>query len=1093
MEIKNKTYIVGLLLIGFIVRFLAFQSGYIFTSDVRLFQHWGQMAHLHGLSQVYSGVIHFIDYPPLYLYVLYVLGALSARFGWDQLDTIFNFVTFIPAMLADLGIGYIIYRMVAYGRLTKLKKEDKQNDLPIGITIKAIVISALWVLNPAIILISAVWGQVESVFVIFLLLSLLLLREKKLVASYVLFGIALLIKAQSLFLGPVYLYSAFAHLHDNLIPLKNRASGIRMRPLRRLCEKIANADTPVLRAIVPAKGYRISPKAWSELFIAIGAAGILMFILVLPFVEGVNIMPIIRLYTGVMDTYPWTSVNAFNFWALMGRNWVALEQTFLGISHSTWGVITTITIIIAAIAALHRDRVKFEGRHFFFIVAALFSIIFVFSVRMHERYLFPALLFFLMYYIETHERRGLGLYAAFSFAFFVNCIEILRWSRDIAVNGWNIDVIATSTSLISAVNVGLGILIIVFCIRTEWMGKRVSVASTTIKEASMSKSKSKPKKVKPAPPLLPPKANDPPLMMRRDWAFLFILIGVYSFIAFFRLGDFRAPVTSWAPVQHEQAIIDFGQTQAVAQMQYRMGPSRVHWNGTHFDLEYSNDGMHWNLLRQMNPSFHSSFNWQETNLHFEGQFLRITIHTQETRIQELAFRDAYRELIPIYSVSPGAEALVDEQHLVPDRRTFMNSSYFDEVYHPRAGYEFLHGLRVFETTHPNMGQNFKALSMAIFGPTPFGWRLPGTLAGVLMVPLLYAFARLLFKSNNWGLFAATLFTFDFMHFAQTRLATIDSYVVLFIIAMYFFMYRFIHGIERDDLKKKLWILALCGISTGFAIATKWQGIYALIGLPIVFFPALYRLYLKDRKQATTIFYSCFGFFIAIPLLIYIVSFIPFVNAGVSIGNVGGLRAIWDNNVSMWDYHSYGVLGAEHPFSSAWWEWPLNLRPLLLYANHTADGLRSSMATFGNPVLWWTGIAAMVYFIWYFFTNLTPGEFVEYMRKPAFTRRRLVTFKGFDRDVGFLLVAFAAQYLPWVGITRLTWVYHYFPSVPFLTLIVAWVFKQAIDRRPKWKPWAIGFACVCVALFALFYPVLSAVPMNPEFVQRYLQWLPRWQF
>jgi len=1094
MEIKNKYYIIGLLVIGFIVRFLAFQSGFVFENDVNLFQWWGQMAFEHGLGQVYSGeVISFIDYPPGYLYVLYVLGALASRFGWNRLDTVFNFVTFIPAMLADLGIGYIIYRVIAYGRLTRVKGAKKSNDLPIGVTIKALVFSALWILNPAIILISAVWGQVESVFVVFLLLSLLLLREKKLIASYILFGLAILIKAQSLFLGPVYLYSAIAFLLDNKVPLKlerENAGGFFRRIGSAIALCLSNGFYRVAYSFTHSemKGYRIPGRGWVRLFAAIGSAVALMFVLVLPFVQGVNIIPIINLYTGVMETYPRASVNAFNFWALMGRNWAPLYQTFLGISHSAWGVLITILLIVASLYALHRDRVQFEGRHFFFIVGALFTLIFVFSVRMHERYLFPALLFFLLYYAETRQRRGIGLYTALSVTFFFNCTEILRWLRHVQEHDrWSLDAIESSTPLLSAANVALGILIIIFFVRAEWMKALIPEPTTEITEESMSKNTSKSKNVKPAPPPPPTKIDEPPPMARKDWGYLFILIAVYSFIAFFRLGDFRAPVTSWAPEQHDSAIIDFGQTRHIAEMQYRMGPSMVHWEGTTFAMEYSYDGMQWNFLRHMNPGFTTFFSWQYTGLHIETRYLRITAETREMRIQELAFRDENQEMIPIYWVSPEAEALVDEQHLVPMYRTFMNSAIFDEVYHPRAGYEFLHGLRVFETTHPNMGQNFLALSMAVFGPTPFGWRFPGTMAGVLMVPLLYAFARLLFKSNNWGLFAATLFTFDFMHFAQTRLATIDSYVTLFVIAMYFFMYRFIHGIERDDLKKKLWILALCGISVGFAAASKWQGIYAILGLPIVFFPALYRLYLRDRQQATTIFYACFGFFVAIPLFIYITSFIPFVNANGG----GGLRAIWANNVSMYDYHANLV--AEHAFSSVWWEWPLVLRPLWIYGGRVVDGVRGSISSFGNPALWWLGIGATLYIIWYFFTNLTPGEFVAYMRKPAFTRRRLVTFKNFDRDIGFLLVAYAAQLLPWVGIARLTWIYHYFPSVPFVVLIVAWVFKQAIDRRPQWKPWAIGYACLVIALFAFFYPILSGLPMNMEFVQRYMQWLPRWHF
>lgn len=38
--------------------------------------------------------------------------------------------------------------------------------------------------------------------------------------------------------------------------------------------------------------------------------------------------------------------------------------------------------------------------------------------------------------------------------------------------------------------------------------------------------------------------------------------------------------------------------------------------------------------------------------------------------------------------------------------------------------------------------------------------------------------------------AIVLFAADFMHFAQTRIATIDVYITFFIILMYYFMYDY---------------------------------------------------------------------------------------------------------------------------------------------------------------------------------------------------------------------------------------------------------------------------------------------------------------
>lgn len=391
----------------------------------------------------------------------------------------------------------------------------------------------------------------------------------------------------------------------------------------------------------------------------------------------------------------------------------------------------------------------------------------------------------------------------------------------------------------------------------------------------------------------------------------------------------------------------------------------------------------------------------------------------------------------------------------------MNSTYFDEIYYPRTGYEFVNGLDVFEKTHPPLGKVFMAASIYMLGMTPFAWRLPGTLFGILMIPLIYAFARKLLKSNNFALFAAFIFTFDFMLFSRTRLATIDTFITFFVLVMYFLMYCYISGIEKNSLRRSLIILALCGAATGLAVASKWQGIYGALGLPILFLPSLYKLYLRDKRQAKNTFAACFAFFIALPSLIYILSYIPFIKA---VGG-GGLRTIWENQVLMLRYHLIYVLGSEHPFASPWWSWPLIMRPLWQYQTIISSTVRQGMSSLGNPAVWWFGIFAT-----------------------GFAVYSLAKKRRHESDTAFLLIAYAANFLPWIFVTRLTFIYHYFPSVPFVVLLIALFFRYHVKK--EWLCFA--YAGIVLALFVLFYPVLSGMPVSIEFVER-LRWLPGWVF
>ena len=160
-----------------------------------------------------------------------------------------------------------------------------------------------------------------------------------------------------------------------------------------------------------------------------------------------------------------------------------------------------------------------------------------------------------------------------------------------------------------------------------------------------------------------------------------------------------------------------------------------------------------------------------------GQSLTVTV--QNAQMFELAFRDAAGGLVP----TVGGGALFDEQDAVPDAISQLNSMYFDEIYHGRTGYEQLHRMPVYETTHPPLGKDFIMLGIALFGMTGFGWRFSGTLFGVLLVPLAWCFVRRLTRRPGAAATAGVLLALDFMRFSQSRLATIDIYGTFFILAI----------------------------------------------------------------------------------------------------------------------------------------------------------------------------------------------------------------------------------------------------------------------------------------------------------------------
>ena len=453
--------------------------------------------------------------------------------------------------------------------------------------------------------------------------------------------------------------------------------------------------------------------------------------------------------------------------------------------------------------------------------------------------------------------------------------------------------------------------------------------------------------------------------------------------------------------------------------------------------------------------------------------------------------------------------LFDESDLYPERYSFRNSMYFDEIYHARTAYEFLHGLPTYENTHPPLGKIFIALGVAIFGMNPFGWRIMGTLFGIAMLPFIYLLGKKMTRNTPAAALACFLFAFDFMHFTQTRIATIDVYITFFVIAMYYFMYYYCSMSFYDTPLYKTFVpLGLCGICMGLGIASKWTGIYAGCGLALLFFAHLLRryreyLYAKahpgkstngmEHQQIVKKFpdYTvktidfCLTFFVLVPAVIYLLSYLPFVDNS----HPGLFDRMLTNQTSMFNYHS--GLEATHPYSSSWYQWPTMVRPIWYYSGYVTDAVKEGISAFGNPLVWWVGIPAFLYVLYLLvahssFLRALTGKADASSATTPLSRREY-------HAAAFLVVGYLAQYLPWFFVTRITFIYHYFPSTPFVVLMIVYSLMQ-LKKRVSNRTFAViccAYAVLAFGLFLLFYPVLSGQPVDVDFVVKYLRWRDTW--
>ncbi len=959
---KNKKQNLGVfILAAFLLRiiFAYFFKGH--ETDMSCFNAWSQMLKNDGFAAFYvSGA--FTDYPPGYMYILYVLGFIKDIFGANTIST--YVILKLPAIISDILLGLCAYKLCEKYGWERLKY----------------LIFSFFAFNPATILNSAIWGQVDSVFTLFVVLMLFALTEGKMILSYFLFGIAIFIKPQALFYAPVLFFGIL----DNVI---------------------------------------LTDFSWKKfnknLLAGLAAIGFVV-LLALPF--GVD--NVISQYIATLGSYNYATVNAYNLWAALGMNWSPVTTGISAVGY--------ISIILIVIASYFLFFAKKEKNRYFLVSAFICFGVFMLSVKMHERYAFPVMALLLCSYAISSKKEEMYFYIGISAIQFVNMYHVLFcYTPQTAFDSSNVTVYVL-TGIVS-------LLALILFVRYIFKGR--------IDFSSLRKSKRE---------VISEEKKDTKLH-KIDYILMAVITLIYSAVALYNLGDTKAPQTFETLDQNSSIVLELSEETKISDINIYLGARNLNSSRTMQISTYDDSG-----LQTSNQTIEKGNVFYWNNFKTSANTRQIEITSSDTiYVGEVGiFADGvriYPEKAPLY--------VTDEQDVVTLKANYLNSTYFDEIYHARTAYEYIHELSVYEWTHPPLGKIFISQGINIFGMTPFGWRIIGTLFGIFMIPFLYIFTKKMFGLTWISVLSSIIFSADFMHFTQSRIATIDVYVTFFILLMYLFMYKYAYeDLGNKSFNNTFIALGLSGLFMGFGIACKWTGVYAGAGLAIIFFSTIYAKNKKRKissKDISKTIYFCLGAFVAVPVLIYALSYIPFVRA-----NGGGFSDIIQNQVDMFSYHGKTVVSSTHPYSSQWYKWIVNYRPIWYYTGTNGE-LSENISAFGNPIVWIAGLLAFFYCIY-------------------------DAIKRHNENAKFLVIAYLVQLIPWFFVERITFIYHYFPCVPFLVLMIAHFVHRTYRSSKLIKPCFIAFTIVAVLLFIMFYPAISGFPVEGDYVREFLRWLPSWQ-
>lgn len=779
----------------------------------------------------------------------------------------------------------------------------------------------------------------------------------------------------------------------------------------------------------------------SLLTAAKGAAGCavisvtLLWLLSLPFRGTQEPFWLLWRYALTIGSYPYASVNAPNLFAALGGNYRLASEGWL-LSYSQWGflflALITLSLLYFYVSSVRRERCDF------FLLAGWYgAAIFTLMQGMHERYMILPIVLLALSAFWTESKALTAYLSMQSLLTLAGMLGPYLYMN--APEEYSALMLGVPIRLLGAAQTVLFLWLSAIVLRRVLGGHTETVLQAT-------------------PLFSQVNIPDPQPLDRRDGFALLLLTAAASLLAFTGLGDMRAPESGLRFSEGKTVLITLERPVEALWMFCGIGDGVI----SVFDQETGE------ILYEQAKQYSDVFKWSAEDI-LPSERLRIVAHG--VTVNELVFLDAEGNVLTPLGYDEEFSPLFDEQQKKPVRPSYRNSMYFDEIYHGRTAYEMLTGLPVYENTHPPLGKDIIMLGVSLFGMTPFGWRCMGALFGVLMIPALYLLARLLFAQRRTALFCGALFLFDFMRFTQTRIATIDSFVVLFILLSYLFMLIFLRRDFFSSRSKPLLLpLFFCGIFFGLGCAAKWTGIYAGAGLCFLFFLHLWRQYRESggsvafMRRCALLCIGCVFFFVIIPAGIYLLSYLP---QFALRGEPYALGEVLANQRNMLSYHA--GLRSSHPFASAWWEWPLLLRPVWYFMGELLSaGAAQTIVLLGNPAVWWAGGVALL---------------IAIAAKLSGNREQALTF---------VLAGFTAQYLPWLLVQRETFLYHFFPALGFLVFALGWVVERLTLRYPRVKYGCIALLLISVLLFEWFYPALSGCVTTPEHIAQ-LHWLPRWSF
>lgn len=442
-----------------------------------------------------------------------------------------------------------------------------------------------------------------------------------------------------------------------------------------------------------------------------------------------------------------------------------------------------------------------------------------------------------------------------------------------------------------------------------------------------------------------------------------------------------------------------------------------------------------------------------------------------------------------------------------------NEVVFDEVWYGRHVNDYINGTFHFDG-HPPLGRMTVAGFVKIFNYNPSSsfanigekftdkqyivLRFLPSLAGAILPVIIFLIMQELGIGPLVSLAGSIMVIFDNGLLIQSRLLLMDSFLLLYGFTSLLFYFRYRNRGGKFNL-------FMTGIFASFAFSVKWVGL-SFIGLPIIV-EGLVMLGQIVNVSLGSIswrrFLLTFSALVVVPFIIYFCIITAYSsllyksgtgdafmspeyqktlqgnsyenNPDIKPSNV--FQKFYELNVQMYKVNQ--GLTANHPYSSLWYSWPFIKRPVYYWVNSN-----SRIYFIGNPIVWWVSTIAIAYAILFAVNNL--------WRKLRNTSLQISTA---SKTVYVLLAGYVLNLLPYVGIKRIMFLYHYLSALIFAIIIFAYLLDKRFGKteynKKHFKIIMGILILLTIEMFVYFAPLSYGLPLSPKSYESRV-WFPGWK-